>query len=124
MFLACMFSYVIRTNLSIIIVAMVQPTNKAQKGPQCLAGNVTGNSSKAIEDVRKIQNGNKKYLQCLKKDNILRYKILLNCLKCYIVRFEMSITTYRLLCFIIYIHASIDMKPSNGYNCIKVIVTK
>lgn len=37
MFFACMFSYVIRTNLSINIVAMVNNTGKAgtTKGPYC-----------------------------------------------------------------------------------------
>ncbi|XP_034945295.1 sialin-like [Chelonus insularis] len=35
MFFACMFSYVIRTNLSIIIVAMVEATKKSRKGPYC-----------------------------------------------------------------------------------------
>ncbi|XP_031833179.1 sialin [Nomia melanderi] len=45
MFLACMFSYMIRTNLSITIVAMVNTTSKdGDSGPACSAvplGNVT-----------------------------------------------------------------------------------
>lgn len=36
MFLACMFSYMIRTNLSITIVAMVNTTKEGDKGgPAC-----------------------------------------------------------------------------------------
>ncbi|XP_058809109.1 sialin-like [Phymastichus coffea] len=55
MFLACMFSYVIRTNLSIIIVAMVQPTGKGNstKGPYCQDANQFGSNSstpKVIDD--------------------------------------------------------------------------
>lgn len=52
MFLACMFSYVIRTNLSINIVAMVNSTSKEVKGPFCTAlkSNLTG-SPPRIPDI-------------------------------------------------------------------------
>ncbi|CAG5074045.1 Similar to slc17a7: Vesicular glutamate transporter 1 (Xenopus tropicalis) [Cotesia congregata] len=47
MFLACMFSYVIRTNLSIVIVAMVNATaKKGRKGPFC--SDLLSNSTKTV----------------------------------------------------------------------------
>lgn len=54
MFLAAMFSYVIRTNLSIIIVAMVQPgTKKGGKvGPAC---NVILNGTSSNEPPRDVR---------------------------------------------------------------------
>lgn len=54
MFLACMFSYMIRTNLSIIIVAMVNTTSKSGgNGPACSA-TISNTTNKTIElkDVR------------------------------------------------------------------------
>ncbi|XP_033353812.1 sialin-like [Bombus vosnesenskii] len=46
MFLACMFSYMIRTNLSITIVAMVNATSKSgASGPACSAPIVTNSSN-------------------------------------------------------------------------------
>ncbi|XP_044592172.1 vesicular glutamate transporter 1 [Cotesia glomerata] len=45
MFLACMFSYVIRTNLSIVIVAMVN-AKKGRKGPFC--SNLLSNSTQTV----------------------------------------------------------------------------
>lgn len=46
MFLACMFSYMIRTNLSITIVAMVNATSKSgTSGPACSAPIVTNSSN-------------------------------------------------------------------------------
>lgn len=55
MFLACMFSYMIRTNLSIIIVAMVNTTSKSGgNGPACSATIISNTTNKTIElkDVR------------------------------------------------------------------------
>ncbi|OAD60430.1 putative transporter C38C10.2 [Eufriesea mexicana] len=44
MFLACMFSYMIRTNLSITIVAMVNATSKdGVSGPECSSSTVMSN---------------------------------------------------------------------------------
>lgn len=46
MFLACMFSYMIRTNLSITIVAMVNATSKSgASGPACSAPIATNSSN-------------------------------------------------------------------------------
>lgn len=51
MFLACMFSYVIRTNLSITIVAMVNATSKdGAVGPACSGGSISGNTTVEIKD--------------------------------------------------------------------------
>lgn len=53
MFLACMFSYMIRTNLSITIVAMVNTTSKhGDSGPMCNVAslNITGNKTTTIND--------------------------------------------------------------------------
>lgn len=51
MFLACMFSYVIRTNLSITIVAMVNATSKdGGVGPACSLDN-KGNKTVELKDV-------------------------------------------------------------------------
>ncbi|XP_076239951.1 sialin isoform X2 [Calliopsis andreniformis] len=48
MFLACMFSYMIRTNLSITIVAMVNVTSKSgEGGPACSPASVGNSSGKA-----------------------------------------------------------------------------
>ena len=58
MFLACMFSYMIRTNLSIIIVAMANTTSKdGINGPACSAaiatnGNSTSHKPAVLKDVR------------------------------------------------------------------------
>ncbi|CAK9829816.1 SLC17A5 [Anthophora retusa] len=50
MFLACMFSYMIRTNLSITIVAMVNTTSKdGGTGPACTATTVGNSSHKTTE---------------------------------------------------------------------------
>jgi len=52
MFLACMFSYVIRTNLSITIVAMVNATSKdGGVGPACNAMDIKSNKTVVIKDV-------------------------------------------------------------------------
>jgi ACS family sodium-dependent inorganic phosphate cotransporter len=52
MFLACMFSYVIRTNLSITIVAMVNATSKdGGFGPACNAMDIKSNKTDVIQDV-------------------------------------------------------------------------
>lgn len=51
MFLACMFSYVIRTNLSITIVAMVNATSKdGAVGPACTM-DLRSNKTVVIKDV-------------------------------------------------------------------------
>ncbi|KAG7212844.1 hypothetical protein KM043_002201 [Ampulex compressa] len=51
MFLACMFSYVIRTNLSIIIVAMVNTTSKnGTRGAACHAEEMSSNVTTQIMD--------------------------------------------------------------------------
>lgn len=51
MFLACMFSYVIRTNLSISIVAMVNVTSKGgNTGPACAVTDLKSNESE-LKDV-------------------------------------------------------------------------
>ncbi|KAF7379027.1 hypothetical protein HZH66_015261 [Vespula vulgaris] len=51
MFLACMFSYVIRTNLSITIVAMVNATSKnGTVGPICTANSLTSNKTIELKD--------------------------------------------------------------------------
>ncbi|XP_035724577.1 sialin-like [Vespa mandarinia] len=51
MFLACMFSYVIRTNLSITIVAMVNATSKTGTvGPICIASSLTSNKTTELKD--------------------------------------------------------------------------
>ncbi|XP_043485496.1 sialin-like [Polistes fuscatus] len=51
MFLACMFSYVIRTNLSITIVAMVNATSKSGKsGPVCIETSLTSNQTVELKD--------------------------------------------------------------------------
>lgn len=58
MFLACMFSYMIRTNLSIIIVAMTNTTSKdGISGPACSAAIATNDNSTShkpavLKDVR------------------------------------------------------------------------
>ncbi|XP_043801699.1 sialin-like [Apis laboriosa] len=50
MFLACMFSYMIRTNLSIIIVAMVNTTSKSGgNGPACSATIISNTTNRTIE---------------------------------------------------------------------------
>jgi len=52
MFLACMFSYVIRTNLSITIVAMVNTTSKdGGVGPACTMANIKNNKTVMLKDV-------------------------------------------------------------------------
>lgn len=52
MFLACMFSYVIRTNLSISIVAMVNTTRKdGGVGPACTVVDMTSNKTVVLKDV-------------------------------------------------------------------------
>lgn len=51
MFLACMFSYVIRTNLSITIVAMVNATSKTGTvGPLCIESSLTSNKTTELKD--------------------------------------------------------------------------
>ncbi|XP_014485648.1 PREDICTED: sialin-like [Dinoponera quadriceps] len=51
MFLACMFSYVIRTNLSITIVAMVSVTSKSgATGPACVVTDLKSNGSGVLHD--------------------------------------------------------------------------
>lgn len=53
MFLACMFSYMIRTNLSITIVAMVNAASKSGgKGPAC--GAVSGNSTHNVTEFKDV----------------------------------------------------------------------
>ena len=50
MFLACMFSYMIRTNLSITIVAMVNATSKSgSSGPACTVASASNSSNKTTE---------------------------------------------------------------------------
>ena len=50
MFLACMFSYMIRTNLSITIVAMVNATSKSGgSGPACTVAASSNSSNKTTE---------------------------------------------------------------------------
>lgn len=57
MFLACMFSYVIRTNLSITIVAMVNATSKnGTVGPLCTANSLTSNKTTELKDVIPLKN--------------------------------------------------------------------
>lgn len=52
MFLACMFSYVIRTNLSITIVAMVNVTGKdGGVGPACSVADLNTNKTVVLKDV-------------------------------------------------------------------------
>lgn len=52
MFLACMFSYVIRTNLSITIVAMVNATSKdGNIGPACTVADIKNNKTVPLKDV-------------------------------------------------------------------------
>ncbi|KAK2580295.1 hypothetical protein KPH14_012536 [Odynerus spinipes] len=51
MFLACMFSYVIRTNLSITIVAMVNATSKSgSHGPICTQTALSSNQTVELKD--------------------------------------------------------------------------
>ncbi|OXU24875.1 hypothetical protein TSAR_011919 [Trichomalopsis sarcophagae] len=59
MFLACMFSYVIRTNLSIIIVAMVD-VKKNVPGPYCNAGGVA-NYTNSTETSKKLEDYGPRY---------------------------------------------------------------